>query len=364
MPLAVPIHRLAEAEERWRQAEENGTKYKVPGSEVEIDISKTKNVTPNTRIITPNAQSEQSEHAFPGRTASEETTIVKEHEHGTDGLLSEDELSRYPWWKVERWNRQAAHTGWGVYIPLSVKCKFANVVWVGHRWTMEDKERYHATQQLPVCFHQGDIDSHTTVLLISVLLAHAPTTDFTTSVSGWDLVEEKFPCLYYVDCSGYRMKHVERSGLPIPSEYVDQDLLKKQCAESISNGITSRLKGAQKIDTALRAQVPATYVAKLERCLLAPCPGFHVREGKDFDDAVVAFYDAHVDCNKPLTWYGWDDLTATLDYTVKARDLWQAIADEWIPGGIIKIPLRVADQRNDDSVDKDYATSASRRDRE
>lgn len=193
---------------------------------------------------------------------------------------------------------------------------------------MKDKERYCATHQLPVCFHQGDIDPNTTFLLIRVLLAHEPTTDFTTTVSGWDLIEGKFPCLYYVDCRSYRMKHVERSGLLFPSEYNDQDLLKKQFAESISNGVTSRLKGAQKSDTALRAKVSATYVAKLKRCLLAPCPGFHVREGKDFDEAIIASYNAHVDCNKPLTWYGWDDLTATLNYTIKARDLWQAIADE------------------------------------
>lgn len=354
MPLAVPVHRLAEAEECWRQSQGNGTKYKVPGSEVEVDISKTKNVMSNMRIITPNAQSEQSEHAFTGRTTSEENTIMKEHEHETSDLLSEDELSRYPWWEIERWNRQAAHTGWGVYVPLGVECKFANVVWVGHRWSIEDKEQYHATQQLPVCFHQGDVDPQTTVLLIRVLLAHEPTTGFTATVSGWDMVEGKFPCLYYVDCGSYRMKHVERSGLLFPSEYIDQDLLKKQCAESISNGVTSRLKGAQKSDTAVRAQVPATYVAKLERCLLAPCPGLHVREGQDFDDAIVAFYNAHVDCNKPLTWYGWDDLTATLDYTIKARDLWQAIADEWIPGGTIKITFGVANnQPNSDIADED-----------
>ena len=327
MPLAVPIHRLAEAEERWRQAEENGTKYKVPGSEVEVEIWKTKTVMPNTSTLTANTQPKQSENAFSGRTTSVEYTLVKEHGHDTHDLLSEDEPSRYPWWKVERWNKQAAHTGWGLYIPLGVQCKFANVIWVGHRWSMEDKERYHATQQLPVYFHQGDVDPHTNVLLIRVLLAHAPTMDFTTTVSGWDLDEGMFPCLYYVDCSGYHMKQVERSGLLFPSEYIDQDLLKKQCAESISNGITSRLKGKQKSGNDLRAQVPATYVAKLERCLRAPCSGFHVREGKDFDDAVVAFHDAHVDHNKPLTWYGWDgsDLTATLDYTIKARDLWQAI---------------------------------------
>lgn len=97
MPLAVPVHRLAEAEERWRQAEETGTKYKVPGSEVEVDISKTRIVMPNTRIIKPNVQSEQSEHAFPGGTTFEENIVVKEHEHETDDLLSEDELPRYPW---------------------------------------------------------------------------------------------------------------------------------------------------------------------------------------------------------------------------------------------------------------------------
>ena len=156
---------------------------------------------------------------------------------------------------------------------------------------------------------------------LRVLLAHAPTMDFTTTVSGWDLDKGKLPCLCYVDCNGHRMKHVERSGVLFPSENFDQGLLKQQCAESISNVVTSRFKSAQKSGAVWK--VPANYVAKLERCLPAPCSGFHVREGKDFNDAVVAFYDARVGHHKPLTWYEWDgsDLTATLDYTIKSRDL-------------------------------------------
>lgn len=516
MPLAVPIRRLAEAQERWRQTVENGTKYKVPGSEVEIDVWKIKNAMPSTllgtndgsrhafdflftgvsssqyaidrkialefpyhsldgnarlewknnpterlelhwdqvreiqrdgdfteieieqlgttrkealrrsvfhpnrlhtflivfnpkatygyclpasklssdywndeqfvyipasevaefrfattesdwfadlhqRIILPNAQCERPEHVFPENAIPEDYAITEEDEQGIEESLTEEEFSSYPWWKIERWNRRAAHTGWGVYIPLGVECKFANVVWIGYRWSVEDKERYYATQQLPVSFHQGDVYHHTTVLLIRVLLSHEPTMDFTTTVLGSNLEEGKFPCLYYMDCGSYRVKHIERSGLFIPSEYVDQDLLKKQHADLISKGIISGSQGAQGSDDALNAGERAPYIVNLERCLLAPCAGFHVREGKDFDNAVVDFHNAHVNDNKPLTWYegGDSDLTATLEYTIFARDLWQAIAGEWIPGGIIKIPPGAVNQPQEDVVESDNGVLAT-----
>lgn len=228
-----------------------------------------------------------------------------------------------------------------MYIPLGGECKLANVVWIGYRWSVEDKERYYATQQLPVSFHEGDVYHHATVLLIRVFLAHEPTMDFTTTLLGSNLEEGRFPCLYYVDCCSYRMKHIVRSSLLIPSEYIDQGLLKKQYADLTSTGINSGPQGAQVSDDSLIAGEPAPDVVGLERCLLAPCAGFHVREGKDFDNAVVDFHNAHVNDNKPLTWYGGGDssLTATPEYVVLARDLWQAIADEWIPGGTIRIPL-------------------------
>ena len=68
----------------------------------------------------------------------------------------------------------------------------------------------------------------------------------------------------------------------------------------------------------------------------------HVREGKDFDDAIGKFVNAHVNTHKPLTWYddGHSHLTATLEYVVLARELWQALADDWVPDGVIKIPAR------------------------
>ena len=251
-----------------------------------------------------------------------------------------------------------------MYIPLGIECKFATVVWVGYRWSVEDKARYFATQQLPVSFHQGDVYHHTTVLLIRVLLAHQPTKDFTTKVSGLDLEEGRFPCLYYVDCGSYRTKHVERSGLLIPSEYIDQDLLKKQHADWISKRLTAGSDGTQKTNDAANPGEPAPYRVNLEGCLLAPCSGFHIREGKDFDDAIVGFHNAHINYYKPLTWFGdgGAELTVTLEYVILARELWQALADEWIPCGVIRILKRIAKQPKADIVDNSDGVSATQSD--
>ena len=144
------------------------------------------------------------------------------------------------------------------------------------------------------------------------------------------------------DCGTYRMKHVQRSGLLFPSEYINRDMLKKQYAEVIGKRVTSGPGGARKIGDASRERESAAYVANLQRCLLALSSGFHVREGKDFDDAIGKFVNAHVNTHKPLTWYddGHSHLTATLEYVVLARELWQALADDWVPNGVIKIPAR------------------------
>jgi hypothetical protein len=298
------------------------------------------------RIISSNAQSEKSEHVFPENAVPGDYTITEEDEHGVDDPPSEHELSRYPWWKIERWNRRAAHTGWGVYIPLGIECKFATVVWMGYRWSVEDKTRYFTTQQLPVSFHRGDVERGTSILLIRVLLAHATSLDFAPTVSGWDLENERFPCLYYVDCGTYRTKHIQRSGLLFPPEFIDRKFLKKQHAELISKRVITGPGGVRKIGDAARAKEAASYVANLQHCLRGPISGFHVREGKEFDDAIVQFAADHVYCHKHLTWFGdgGSDLTATLEYVILARELWQALADDWIPGGIIKIPVRDARQ--------------------
>ena len=157
------------------------------------------------------------------------------------------------------------------------------------------------------------------------------------------------------------MKQIVRSGLLIPSEFIDQSLLKKQYADLTSTVINSGPQSAQGSDDALIAGEPAPYVVDLERCLLAPCAGFQVREGKYFDNAVVDFHNAHVNDNKPLTWYegGDSNLTATLEYTIFARDLWQAIADEWVPGGTIKIPPGAVNQPQEDVVNSDKGVSAT-----
>jgi hypothetical protein len=90
MPLAVPVHLLAEPQEGWAQAEENGTKYKVPGSEVEIDVRKTKNGISDTPLGT-NVQSEGPEHvvlghATPGESGASATT--KKLERDIDDALT------------------------------------------------------------------------------------------------------------------------------------------------------------------------------------------------------------------------------------------------------------------------------------
>jgi hypothetical protein len=321
MPLAIPVQHLAQAQERWNQAEKNGTKYMVPGSEVEVDVGNTKNAMPSKLLGLMLGL-----NTTPGE--SEDHAITERIERDIDDALTENELASYPWWKIERRNNRAAHTGYGVYVPLGRQCKFATVVWMGHRWSEEEKAQYHATRQLPVCFHQGDVSPDTPVLLIRVLLAKATDMGFTTTVSGWDLEEGRFPCLYYVDGGTYRMRNIERSGLLFPSEYINRDMLNKQHAASVGKTDLSESDGS------------VAYDANLERCLLAPCVGFHVREGKDFDDAIVNFANAQSHDAKSLTWYRCEEgtLTATLQYGLSARELWQAIADEWIPGGVIRLP--------------------------
>jgi hypothetical protein len=156
------------------------------------------------RIILPKLQSpipdvymksKRPEHIIPDNAIPEDYAISEEVEHGLEDTPTEEELSSYSWWKIERWNRCAAHKGYGVYIPLGHQCKFANVVWMGYRWSVQEELRYFATQQLPVYFHQGDVDPDMPLLLIRVLSAH--TTDgFCTTISGRDLEDEGFPCLY------------------------------------------------------------------------------------------------------------------------------------------------------------------------
>lgn len=60
MPLAVPVRRLAEAQDRWRQAEENGVKYKILGSDIEIDVWKIKQGRPSILLGT----NDPVRHAF------------------------------------------------------------------------------------------------------------------------------------------------------------------------------------------------------------------------------------------------------------------------------------------------------------
>jgi hypothetical protein len=516
MPLAVPVCRLAEAQDRWRQAEENGAKYKVPGSEVEIDVWKMKEArpsillgtndpvrhafdflfnaisssqyatdkyitlefpyhslggdadllrlgypteglklqwglvkeirrdveleeieieqlgttkkealrasafhpnrshnflivtNPNTtygyclparklssdywsgeqfiympgseveefrfattepdwfadlhrRIISPNAQSERPEHIFPDNAVPEDYAITEDDDHGIEDPLSEHELSSYPWWKIKRWNNRAAQNGWGVYIPLGFQCKIANVVWVGYRWSEADQAQYVLTRQLPVSFHQGDIPRSHPTLLIRVLSAHETNADCTTTVSGWHLENERFPCLYYVDCGTYSTKHIRGPGLLFPSEFINRDLLKDQYTDLVGKRIISGPGGARKIGDASREREAASYVANLQHCLLAPCSGFHVHEGKDFDDAINQFVNAHVNDYKPVTWYedGNTGLTATLEYVFLAHELWQALADDWIPGGVIRIPVSHAKKPKDDIVDNSDGISAT-----
>lgn len=312
------------------------------------------------RIIIPNAQSQRPEHEIPANAVAENYGPAAALEVETADVPTKAELKTllagYPWWKIERWNRRAAHKGYGVYIPLSRESKIANVVWVGWRWSVQEKVRYFATQQLPVKFHQGDVWPHTPVMLIRAISVRTDknkwATDFPTRVNGWRLDPGPFPCLYYVDCGNYRMNHVERSGLLFPQEYIDYELLNKRYSNHLGQNVRS---GREFFNKAGRAGTSAAghlaRLTNLERILKAPYTGFMVREGEDFDDAINNFFYAHVNEEKPLTWYNYAKLTATDNYVVTARDVWQALADEWIIGGTIKNPARNIDHGADDDSD-------------
>ena len=316
------------------------------------------------RIILPNAQSERPEHIFPDNAVPEDYAITEEDEDVIELPLSEEELSSYPWWKIKRRNDRAAQNGYGVYIPLGIQCKIANVAWMGYRWSEMDQLRYVETRELPVSLHQGDLSRNHLILLIRVLLAHETNVDFHTTVCGWDLENERFHCLYYVDCGTYRTKHIRRSGLLFPSEFINRDLLKKQYMRLVDKRVTSGPGGARKIGDASRERETAAYVADLQHCLLAPCSGFHVREGKNFDDAIGKFFNAHVNNHKPLTWYEDDNssLTATLKYVVFVREIWQALADDWIHGGVIRVPVSTTKQPRAKIVDNNGGVSATQSD--
>jgi len=483
MSLAVPVRRLAEAQERWREAVENGAKYKVPGSDVEIDVWKVKNAMPSTllgtndgvrhafdflfkaisssqyaidrkialelpyhslagnarlewkdhpterlelqwdqvreihrdgefeeieieqlgttgkealrrsafhpnrlhtflivfnpkttygyclpasklssdywsgeqfiyipasevaefrftptepdwfadlhrRIILPNAQSERPEHVFPEDAVPEDYAITEEDEHGIDEPLSEQELSSYPWWKIERWNLWAAHTGYGMYVPLGHDCKFASVVWMAYRWSMEDKMRYHTTQELPVSFHQGDVHPRHLVLPIRFLLVREGNIDSHPKVSGWDLEDEGLRCLFYADCDSYHSKHIEQKGLLIRSQDLIQGSLQKPHTGSIGERVSSETRAAQTNDGA--SMEPGAPLVDLEHCLKVVPSEIYVHGTKDFNDLIV---------NSASNGY--------FDYFFSARDIWQKLADEWILSGAIEVPVKDVNEPTD-----------------
>lgn len=113
--------------------------------------------------------------------------------------------------------------------------------------------------------------------------------DFPSHVHASDLDRPPLPCLHYVDCGTFAMRDVEQSGLLFPSEYVDHELLEQRHSDSFGNPTKSaRHEKAVASDR-------VAHLADLEEYLLAPWMGFHVREGKEFDDAVVNFADAQND---------------------------------------------------------------------
>jgi hypothetical protein len=175
-----------------------------------------------------------------------------------------------------------------------------------------------------------------------------------------------FPCLYYVDSSGYGMKHIERSGALLPSEFIDRDLLKEQRKQLLDEKVTSGTGEKANNSSAGEPAAPSDYFVNLERHTLAPYTGFQVREGDDFDDAIRGFSRAHAKNEKPLTWYGCgkETLTAKDVYVVSARDAWQKIADEWIPDGTIKISVEEVKQPEKDGPVSDQGLFATRGDDE
>jgi hypothetical protein len=292
---------------------------------------------------------QRPEHVIPDNAVPEDYAIMEEAEREPEDPLTDDEFLSYPWWKIEHWNRCAARKGYGVYIPLGLECGFANVVWMGYRWSVQEKVRFSTTQQLPVCFHQGDVDPDMPLLLIRVISART-TDNLCTIVSGRDLKDGGFPCLYYVDSGDYCKKPAERSGTLFPSEFIDRVLLEKRLRRKVGTEVTSE---SGEDDKASETRESVDDSVKLEQYLLAPCTLFQVREGDDFNDAIRGFFKAHAKDEKPVAWYGCgrEELTAKDVYVVSARDVWQKIADEWIPAGTIKILGREAKQTGDDDPD-------------
>lgn len=312
------------------------------------------------RIIRLHAQSVRPEHDIPDSAIAANYGAAAELDTETADVPTANELGSclagYPWWKIERWNRRAAHTGYGVYLPLSCEARITNVVWMGYRWSVEDKVQYFATQKLPVRFHQGDVPPNCPIMLIRAISVRTCkahwVTDFPTRVNGWRLDPGPFPCLYYVDCGSYAMRGVERSGLFFPSEYINHELLNKGYSEHLGRKVTSGREFVRKYGDYSNSNEYIAYLTNLERCLRAPKAGFHVREGKEFDDATVSFYNAHINKEKLLTWFSYGKICAKENYLVLSRDLWQKLADEWVTDGIVKNPMRGINQPVDGEDDE------------
>ncbi|KAM0724300.1 hypothetical protein Q7P37_000182 [Cladosporium fusiforme] len=262
----------------------------------------------------------------------------------TDLLASDESKPNsddYPWWVVERWNRHAAYTTWGLYLPLEGESNIANVIWMGYRWSIEDKLRYVATGDLPLKFRQGDVSPGTPILLIRAMSIRECRSRWASEIPTRvrNLDKGPFPCLFYVDCGGYAMRHVERSGLLFPSEFVDNDHLNQGYSGHLGQEVSSGQEFLQKYPrdkgySPLQAKENLAYLTNLERCLRAPWAGFQVRAGKDFDSSVVNFFLAQLKDEKPITWYTYGKIVAKDCYVLCARDLWLETKKQVITNGI------------------------------
>ncbi|KAK3708396.1 hypothetical protein LTR37_011492 [Vermiconidia calcicola] len=319
-------------------------------------------------IINRHRQSSRPAHELPAYAFAEhyKAAAVEEIKEETFGVdeSRRGQLTGYPWPKIERWNRECAHIGYGLFLPLSRQEKVANVVWFGHKWSVQDRAVYWSTGQLPKALHQGDIDPTTPMLLIRaihvVTMRGFSSLEFPANVAGRRLDRLEIghlPCLYYVDCETWAMRGEERSGLLFPEEFIDYDYLHQQYSEFCGTRVTSAREFSAAVQEMGYNRSSAWYLiarhTDLRRCLTAPYTEFMIREGEELPNAIHDFANSHLGERKLVSWFECADLYADrLSYLVQFKDLLQRLGDEHVSAVLRRLQSGVA-PGNDDSDELD-----------
>ena len=288
------------------------------------------------RIVEPNRQSQRPAFVIPTKTTVESYAAAgsekiqdstADKRKGAGG-----KLTGYPYWKIERWNRDSAHLGRGVFLPLGRQESIANVAWVDMIWSKEEKAEYFSFRKLPRALHIGSISRRTPVFLFTVLCvrswAGVSSDEFPSWVAGQRLDRGPFPRLYYVDAESWPMRKYERSGPLFPEELIDYDDLNERYSKACGESVHSCREMMEAVGKKRGIDLAASET-DLSKSLRLPVSELMVCEGRDFLKAVHSFADAHARDEKPLTWFNAAEVSATGNYMVMFGDLLQALADKY-----------------------------------